>query len=426
MKTDTPSPSQHRAKAFSLIELLAVIGLMLLVLKLTLPSLKGLMGNKPNLIARGQLISDLNLARTMALRNGAPVYVVFMPLFQNLDVSPTINEINLEPNPQIRQLMQENRNTQLILLREYLGDDLVNEQIKGVKFPRPKRFNRGNELMGMQLIAYALYAEYLPGDQPSQPSRRWLTDWKKLSDGFYFGTNFIQSVHDVAELSGANRLVFSRLKNGHDDGSDLSTGIPQRSIRLPYIIYNSRGELSARGNPGGMRVGNIQLALTEGGIFHPVKGPKFITDATNQKFEFYGYKIVNADPPSVPAENQKNTWVQINGLTGRANVLETAPNKKEFYYIRFFKMKKDPKVVATEVNFFISKNKMGGKIIQHPWTGVGAQVWGYNEKGMRFFKGSGDPPLAVSGIPRPMLMALILKLKRLDPRLELIYQKQGS
>lgn len=426
MKTDTPSPSQRRAKAFSLIELLAVIALMLLVLKLTLPSLKGLMGNTPNLIARGQLISDLNLARTMALRNGAPVYVVFMPLFQNLDVSPTINEINFESNPQIKQLMQEDRNTQLVLLREYLGDDLVNEQIKGVQFPRPKRFNRGNEFMGMQLIAYALYAEYLPGDQPSQPSRRWLTDWKTLSDGFYFGTNFIQSVHDVAELSGAKRLVFSRLKNGHDDGSDFSTGIPQRRIRLPYIIYNSRGELSARGNPGGMRVGNIQLALTEGGIFHPVKGPKFITDATSQKFEFYGYKIVNADPPSVPAENQKNTWVQINGMTGRADVLESAPNKKEFFYIRFFKMKKDPKAVAVKVNNFISKNKMGSKIIQHPWTGVGAQVWGYNEKGMRFFKGSGDPPVAVSGIPRPMLMALILELKRLDPRLELIYQKQGS
>ena len=94
--------------------------------------------------------------------------------------------------------------------------------------------------------------------------------------------------------------------------------------------------------------------------------------------------------------------------------------------MRFFKMKKDPKVVAVKVNDFISKNKMGGKIIQHKWTGVGAQVWGYNEKGIRFFKGSGKPPLAGSGIPRPMLMALILELKRLDPRLELIYQKQGS
>ena len=73
MKAFTPNSIQQRVKGFTLIELLAVIALMLLVLQLTLPSLKGLMGSKPHLIARGHLIAALNNARTKALRSGAPV-----------------------------------------------------------------------------------------------------------------------------------------------------------------------------------------------------------------------------------------------------------------------------------------------------------------------------------------------------------------
>ena len=54
-----------------------VVGLMLLVLKLMLPSLKGLMGGTASSMARSQLIGDLNRARNNALRNGDAVYVAF-------------------------------------------------------------------------------------------------------------------------------------------------------------------------------------------------------------------------------------------------------------------------------------------------------------------------------------------------------------
>jgi len=440
MKIGKSILANRGVKAFTLVELLAVVALMLLVLKLTLPSLRGLMGNKPHLIARGQLISDLNQARTLALRNGSPVYVVFMPSYASFDVSPSLRDITdtmqdakNETSPQLRARlqamipqMQQSRAQQIALTREYLGDDTLAIHFYGRKLPRPKRFNRGNELMGMQLNAYALYAEFLPGDQPSQPSRRWLTNWKRLPEGFYFGPQFIQAMHDTAEMSGAKRLDFSRLKNGHDDGSDPANGIPARRMRLPYIMYNSRGELSARGNPGEIRVGTFQLALTEGGVFQPEKAAKFITDQAGQKFEFYGHNIVAADAPEVPEEFQKHTWLQINGLTGRADVLETAPDKKSFYFIRFLKMEKDPALIAARVNEFIAERNMGGKIMRHAWTGTGAQVWGYEENGMRFYKPGGVPPVAVSNLPRSMLMALILKLKRFDPKLELNYQKQDG
>ena len=73
MNVNTSSLSKRRAGGFTLVELLVVVSIMLLMLKLTLPSLKGLMGGAADSMARSQLIGDLNSARTLALRNGTPV-----------------------------------------------------------------------------------------------------------------------------------------------------------------------------------------------------------------------------------------------------------------------------------------------------------------------------------------------------------------
>ena len=449
MKTDTSNSNPPEAKGFSLIELLAVIALMLLVLQLTLPSLKGLMGSKPHLIARGQLIADLNNARTKALRNGAPVYVVFMPAYTNLvsspaelnqdmfnyiqinppmmDVSPTLMDVMREPNQSLQNWKQLERNKQLILMGEYLGDERNNIQFNGVKFPRPKRFNRGNEVLGMQLVAYALYAEYLPGDQPQQPSRQWLSDWKRLPDGFYFDADLIRTIHDSAQISGGNRLVFSRLKNGHDDGSDLAHGIPARQIKLPYLMYNSRGELAARGNPGEMRVGNFHLALTEGGLFEPVKASKIIHDGKNQKYEFYGFKIVRVDSPDVPEENKKKIWLQINGMTGRPDVLEEEPGRPRPYFLRVHTLKAEPSYVAKMIDNWLQQNSVGQAVHNRTWAQPGQ--WGSpDDRGKWIFIGNRDKqrPWAVSGIPRAKLMALIAYLKRVDPGIEVNFHRMNN
>jgi prepilin-type N-terminal cleavage/methylation domain-containing protein len=446
MKTDTPISTPSGARGFSLIELLAVIALMLLVLQLTLPSLKGLMGSKPHLIARGQLIADLNNARTQALRNGAPVYVVFMPAYTNLvsspadlnqemfkymqvnppmmDVRPTLMEVMSEPDQTVQNWKQLERNKQLILLREYLGDERINIQFNGVKFPRPKRFNRGNEFLGMQLVAYALYAEYLPGDQPQQPSRRWLSDWKRLPDGFYFDADLIRTIHDAAEISGGNRLLFSRMKNGHDDGSQPVNGIPERRIKLPYLMYNSRGELAARSNPGEMRVGNFHLALTEGGLFEPVKASKIIQDEKNQKYEFYGFKLVEADSPDVPEENKKKIWLQINGMTGRPDVLEEEPGRPRPYNLRVHTLKAEPNYVAKMIDNWLQQNSVGQAIHHRAWAQSGQ--WGSpDDRGKWIFIGNLEKkrPWAVSGIPRAKLMALIAYLQRVDPSIEVNFQR---
>ena len=68
--------TRKRQRAFTLVEMLAVIAVMLIILKLTLPSLDGILGVEAQGMARTQLVGDLNRARAKAFERGAPVYVL--------------------------------------------------------------------------------------------------------------------------------------------------------------------------------------------------------------------------------------------------------------------------------------------------------------------------------------------------------------
>ena len=59
---------------------------MLLMLKLTLPSLDGLLGAEAKGMTRTEFIGNLNRARSIALETGVPVYVVFFPKYSGLTV----------------------------------------------------------------------------------------------------------------------------------------------------------------------------------------------------------------------------------------------------------------------------------------------------------------------------------------------------
>ncbi len=359
-----------------------VVGLMLLVLKLMLPSLKGLMGGTVGSAARNQLIGGLNSARTMALQNGFPVYMVFMPLFSEVGGD------------------SDDRDA-------YLGGE-------------------GNSMLAEQSIGYALYAHYLPGDQPSSPSKRWLTDWKRLPVGFYFAGEDLANILDSANASGEDVLTFNNLKNGHSRGSTINGELVERKMGLPYLMYNSRGEMAAKGNAGEVRVGDFYLKLTEGGVL-PAR------DANGT----YSLEDADREDPSV-ARNRKRVWLSINGITGRAGVLEQDPVKKELYemWVHSLSEVPGPARIAREVNAGLNKIEWSdGKRPAANSAWAQPVMWGGRDNqgltgiipGNLIFIGNGNPKMkrqsAVVEIPRAELMRLIAHLRRFDPRIELRYRR---
>ena len=195
-------------KAFTLVEMLAVIAVMLIVLRLTLPSLDGLLGSDAEGMARTQLIGDLNKARSMALERGGAVQLVFMPLYDDILPRNNAKTSYFSSNPD------------------------------------------ANRLLGSQLIGYALYSESQPGDQPGKPSPKWLTDWKFLPSGYFLSSQDLYA-------SCPSRVRVRNLANN----SPYFNG----ELELPAIAYNSRGQLKGAGLKG------VYLSVIMGGVFPPVK-----------------------------------------------------------------------------------------------------------------------------------------------------------
>ena len=245
--TSNWSNGTGRKRAFTLVEMMAVVAVMLIILKLTLPSLDGILGVEAQGMARTQLVGDLNRARAKALERGAPVYVVFMPLY---------DKVRCESAAAKHQFFQGNPDA--------------------------------NALLAGQLSRYALFAEYLPGDQPGRPSVKWLSDWKSLPAGYYF---------DPVEISALPEEVsVSHLKGVRPTNSTLR-------LQLPAVKYNSRGELVGAGLRG------IYLSVNKGGVLPP---------RLNQDGSFV---VESADPPE-SLENAQRHWLHINAITGRAEVEE--------------------------------------------------------------------------------------------------------
>ena len=183
------SKNFSKREAFTLVELLAVVAIMLLVLKLTLPTLDGLLGKNGKGMARGQLTGDLNRARSLALQNGEPVYLVFMPTYSMVGFSPATKKSS------------------------YFNAD-----------------SAANALLGMQLTGYAIYS----GDRPNTKSAKWHSDWKTLPEGFCFDRSTLDSLpHSVTV-----------------DYLKPPRGTATPSVTLPALKYNSRGALEGAGLAG--------------------------------------------------------------------------------------------------------------------------------------------------------------------------------
>jgi len=186
--------------AFSLIELLVVIGIIAAVSVISVPVIRGL--GQSNVMTSGtqQLLDDLMLARHKAMVGRTPVHVVFVP--------PSVNQ---DPPGGLTAREQK-----------------VWERIRGGAY-----------------TTYALYAERTLGDQPGHRNDRYITDWRTLPEGVFVAEYEYANPGTTFDTTDPFQRPFAR-KN-YPFPTEQST--VERD--LPHITFDQNGSLlqyNAAGN----------------------------------------------------------------------------------------------------------------------------------------------------------------------------------
>ena len=274
-------------RGITLVEMIVVVAIAVIMMRLLLPAFKGLGGSKQSFAATTQFIGDLSTARLMAMNNGSPVYVVFMPL------AGYINDPSLSPPPSCAN-------------------------------PKPyfELLDGGNPRLGGQLVSYAFYAEYVLGDSLGSPSRRWLSDWKQLPEGAFFPSAMLDDLQDDND-DYADDMDIPDFSVPH-----VRNGPPVVDMKLPYIGFDARGEVI--GVKRGSDRGAI-IRLAEGGVLPPEKNP-----STGE----YSWKAATGFDADEPLNiGRAENYVLINFKTGRARttVIKAVPAGNKLVKVRIIR-----------------------------------------------------------------------------------------
>ncbi len=209
------SPRRLRdERAFTLIEMLVVLGIIGILAAMTLPSFKNAGKGNVTETSTRQLMDHLAFARLKAMSQRTKVYVVFAPdlnfFFGTNAISPAS--------------------------ATYLTTNLA-----------------ANNLVGGQLTSYALYSPRIAGDQPGQSTPRYLSEWHTLPNGAFIPAGMFQNTNVFFNAPGqAIAMETIRLEE--------VTAVP--ALPLPFIGFDEWGRVLGR-------TANLTLAVVEGSVMHP-------------------------------------------------------------------------------------------------------------------------------------------------------------
>lgn len=265
-------------RAFTLIELLAVIVIISILASLAGPIIARL-GSGDKMSAGGrQLLDDLALARSKAMATRSTVYVVFLP--------PNLSTINT--------LLYTNNQDRIVV----------------------------TNLSAKTYSGYALYSERSVGDQPGTYSPQYLTPWKELPPGVSIHPEqFLGAPTKTNYVYGDYVQPFSYRKFPFPNPD---TGVnPLDWPVMPYIAFNPRGQLVTGANFI-VQVAEARLSRSRDTTDPDqiVLGPSAVTpmapNAVFMEWETNGIaQGVNYTNVTIYAHE-----IEINWLTGRGKFLQ--------------------------------------------------------------------------------------------------------
>jgi prepilin-type N-terminal cleavage/methylation domain-containing protein len=270
------------SKAFTMVELLAVIAIIALMAVLVGPTLKNFSRGDRTASATRQLLDAVARARQLAITQRTTVYMVFVPTnFWN-------NPVFFINNPVLT------------------GADWL----------------AATNMADRQLTSYNFVSLHSMGDQPGRNNPRYLSAWQSLPDGTFvafdkFTTDRNTYLANLYTLSGFKVYGFDVTTN---IPFPLAETLPYPNMppypRLPYIAFNYLGQLTTEPLAPRPSQHDEFIPLAHGAVS--------ITRDGNKVPVLVPFPAV---PPSMiasetPAGNSTNNYnlVHIDWLTGRARL----------------------------------------------------------------------------------------------------------